>query len=52
MAKHNHCQGATSVRGTYLTIELRVHARMDRLPPSSFTYAINCLKDCKMTIDP
>jgi hypothetical protein len=37
MAKTHVYQGITSVRRTHLTIKVRVHPRVDKLPPSSFT---------------
>ncbi len=40
-SKYNPCQGVTSTKGTHLTIKLKVHVRVDRLPPLSFTYVIN-----------
>ncbi len=39
--KYNSCQGVTSTKGTHLTINSRVCVKVDRLPPSSFTYVIN-----------
>jgi hypothetical protein len=35
------CQRVASPKRAHETIELRAHVRVDRLPPSSFTYAIN-----------
>jgi len=35
--KKNLCQGAINARGTQSTIKLRACAKVDKLPPSSFT---------------
>ncbi len=35
--KHDPCQWIISIRGAHLTTEIKAHAKVDRLPPSSFT---------------
>jgi hypothetical protein len=35
--KQKPCQGTESVKRVQLTIEIRAHARVDKLQPSSFT---------------
>jgi hypothetical protein len=40
-SKQLPCQGVASPKWAHMTIELRAHARVDKLPLLSFTYVIN-----------
>jgi hypothetical protein len=40
-SKHDPCQGIVSASETHLIIEVKAHAKVDKLPPSSFIYTIS-----------